>query len=59
MGRWPVKEVTGTLSRTPGYVGGFLDRHGPNYGEDTEYVLAKILGMDNDQIEALRPEGIV
>jgi crotonobetainyl-CoA:carnitine CoA-transferase CaiB-like acyl-CoA transferase len=59
MGRWPVKEVPGELSRTPVSVGGFLDRHGPNYGEDTEYVLSTILGMGQDEIDTLRRDGVV
>ena len=57
IGRWPVKEVPGKLSETPPYIGGFLDRHGPSYGEDNDYVLRTILGLDQDQIERLAREG--
>lgn len=40
MGRWPVKEHPVQFSETPAYMGGRFDRSGPNYGEDTERVLA-------------------
>jgi crotonobetainyl-CoA:carnitine CoA-transferase CaiB-like acyl-CoA transferase len=57
IGRWPVKEVPVKFSETPPYIGGFLDRHGPSYGEDNEYVLRTILGLDEEQIERLAQEG--
>ncbi len=59
IGTWPVREVPVTFSETPPYVGGFLDRHGPNYGEDTEYVLRSILGRTDAEIAALVAEGAV
>lgn len=57
IGTWPVKEIPGRLSETPAYIGGFLDRHGPNYGEDNEYVLREILGLTQEQIAELAKEG--
>ncbi|MFO1024986.1 MAG: CoA transferase [Acetobacteraceae bacterium] len=57
IGRWPVKEVPVKFSETPPYIGGFLDRHGPSYGEDNEYVLKKILGLTEEQIARLAEEG--
>ena len=57
IGTWPVKEVPVTFSETPPYIGGFLDRHGPSYGEDNDYVLRTILGLDQEQIERLAQEG--
>lgn len=45
MGRWPVKEHPVHFSETPTYIGGRFDRSGPDYGEDTERVLA---GMQGD-----------
>lgn len=45
MGRWPVKEHPVHFSATPAYMGGRFDRSGPNYGEDTDQVLAEILGL--------------
>jgi crotonobetainyl-CoA:carnitine CoA-transferase CaiB-like acyl-CoA transferase len=57
IGRWPVKELPVTLSRTPAYMGGRWDRSGPSYGEDTQYVLASILGLSQGEIEELRKIG--
>ena len=57
IGRWPVKEVPVKFSETPPYIGGFLDRHGPSYGEDNDYVLRTILGLDQEQITRLAQEG--
>lgn len=58
IGRWPVKEVPVKFSKTPPYIGGFLDRHGPSYGEDNDYVLRAILGLSQDQIAQLTREGV-
>ncbi len=58
IGRWPVKEVPVKFSETPPYIGGFLDRHGPSYGEDNDYVLRAILGLSQDQIAQLTTEGV-
>ncbi len=57
IGTWPVKEVPVKFSETPPYIGGFLDRHGPSYGEDNDYVLRTILGLDQEQIAKLTHEG--
>ncbi len=57
MGKWPVKEVPVKFSETPPYIGGFLDRHGPSYGEDNDYVLRSILGLNKEQIAQLAAEG--
>ena len=57
LGRWPVKEVPVKFSETPPYIGGFLDRHGPSYGEDNDYVLREILGLNEDRIAQLAREG--
>ena len=59
IGRWPVKEVPGKFSETPPYIGGFLDRHGPSYGEDNDYVLRTILGLSEGQVGQLTREGVV
>jgi crotonobetainyl-CoA:carnitine CoA-transferase CaiB-like acyl-CoA transferase len=58
IGRWPVKEVPVKLSETPAYIGGVLDRHGPSYGEDNDYVLRTILGLSQDQIAQLAADGV-
>ncbi|MGC0369217.1 CaiB/BaiF CoA transferase family protein [Microbacterium sp. SLBN-111] len=59
IGTWPVKEHPVRMSVTPTHIGGRLDRSGPNYGEDTDEILAEILGFDDDRIAALRADGVV
>lgn len=58
IGRWPVRDVPGTLSETPSRIGGPLARHGPNYAEDNAYVLEELLGLKADEIEALAAAGV-
>jgi crotonobetainyl-CoA:carnitine CoA-transferase CaiB-like acyl-CoA transferase len=58
IGRWPVKEVPVKFSETPPYIGGFLDRHGPSYGEDNDYVLRTLLGLSQEQIAQLTKDGV-
>ena len=58
IGTWPVKEVPVKFSETPPYIGGLLDRHGPTYGEDNDYVLRELLGLSQDQIAQLTREGV-
>lgn len=58
IGRWPVKELPTRYSVTPPYIGGFVDRHGPCYGEDTRDVL-KELGFDDADIDELAAEGVI
>lgn len=57
IGVWPVKEHPVKLSETPAYAGGRLDRSGPNYAEDNEYVLGTILGKTPEEIARLREVG--
>lgn len=59
IGRWPVKEVPVSFSETPPYVGGLLDRSGPSYGEDNDYVLRELLQLDDAEIAELKAEGVV
>ena len=59
IGRWPVKELPTKFSETPPYMGGLIDRHGPNYGEDNDYVLGELLGLDREQIAALAEQGVL
>jgi crotonobetainyl-CoA:carnitine CoA-transferase CaiB-like acyl-CoA transferase len=59
IGRWPVKEIPVKYSETPPYVGGFLDRSGPNYGEDNDYVLREILGLTDGEIGELVERGVI
>ncbi|MEZ2390600.1 CaiB/BaiF CoA transferase family protein [bacterium RCC_150] len=59
IGTWPVKEHPVRMDKTPTYIGGFLGRSGPNYGEDTDRVLSSHLGFDDERIAELRRKGIV
>jgi crotonobetainyl-CoA:carnitine CoA-transferase CaiB-like acyl-CoA transferase len=59
MGVWPIKEFPARLSETPAYMGGIIDRHGPCYGEDNEYVLGKVLGFSAREIAELREQGVL
>jgi crotonobetainyl-CoA:carnitine CoA-transferase CaiB-like acyl-CoA transferase len=59
IGRWPAKEVPVKFSETPPYLGGPIDRHGPSYGEDNDYVLREILGLNRAEIAALAEEGVL
>jgi crotonobetainyl-CoA:carnitine CoA-transferase CaiB-like acyl-CoA transferase len=58
-GIWPVRENPVELSETPTYMGGYKDRNGPNYGEDTDDVLTRVLGYSADRIAELRDAGIL
>ena len=49
IGTWPVKEFPVKFSETPPYMGGMIDRHGPNYGEDNEYVYGSLLGISKQE----------
>ena len=59
IGRWPVKELPTKFSETPPYIGGVIDRHGPNYGEDNDYVLGELLGLDKEEIAEFANEGVL
>jgi crotonobetainyl-CoA:carnitine CoA-transferase CaiB-like acyl-CoA transferase len=58
IGRWPVKVHPVWADVTPSYIGGRFNRSGPNYAEDTEFVLREYLGRDDETIAALRREGV-
>ncbi|HSF33131.1 MAG TPA: CoA transferase [Candidatus Tectomicrobia bacterium] len=59
IGRWPVAEVAVKMSKSPGYIGGRLDRGAPCYGEDNDYVYGELLGMSAQEIKALGEEGVI
>jgi crotonobetainyl-CoA:carnitine CoA-transferase CaiB-like acyl-CoA transferase len=59
IGTWPVKEHPVRMAATPTHIGGRLNRSGPNYGEDTDAVLAEVLGFDDEHIRSLRTAGVV
>jgi crotonobetainyl-CoA:carnitine CoA-transferase CaiB-like acyl-CoA transferase len=57
IGRWPVREHPVKLSETPAYIGGRLDRSGPNYAEDNDYVLGTILKKSPEEVQEMREHG--
>ena len=57
IGRWPVREVPVDFSETPPYIGGFLDRSGPSYAQDNDYVLRSVLGLSDSAIQELVQAG--
>jgi crotonobetainyl-CoA:carnitine CoA-transferase CaiB-like acyl-CoA transferase len=59
IGRWPVRELPFKLSKTPPYIGGVVNRSGPNYGEDNDEIYQRLLGFTGDQIAQLRHGGVV
>ena len=59
IGAWRVKELPMTFSKTPAHIGGRLNRHAPNYGEDNDYVLGDILGLDPEEIAVMRDQGVL
>jgi crotonobetainyl-CoA:carnitine CoA-transferase CaiB-like acyl-CoA transferase len=59
IGTWPVRESPAKLSETPAYMGGRVDRHGPNYGEDNEYVYGNLLGFTTREIKDLEADGVI
>ena len=59
IGKWPVKEFPVSLSRTPAYAGGIVDRHGPSYGEDNDHVYGELLGLGPSEIRDLKSGGVI
>lgn len=59
IGTWPVKEFPVKFSETPPYMGGSIDRHGPNYAEDNAYVYGRILGLSAREIQDLARQDVI
>lgn len=59
IGRWRAKTPPTAFSETPAYQGGIVDRHGPNYGEDNEYVYSDLLGLSAAEIASLADRGVI
>ena len=59
IGTWPVADIAVKMSETPAHAGGTLDRGAPCYGEDNDYVLGELLGMDSRAISELRDDGVI
>jgi len=59
LGSWPAKTPPTRFSHTPPYQGGLADRHGPNYGEDNDYVYREILRMSSEEMDDLVRDGVI
>jgi crotonobetainyl-CoA:carnitine CoA-transferase CaiB-like acyl-CoA transferase len=59
IGTWPVAEVPVSMSATPPFIGGPVDRGAPCYGEDNEYVYGELLGLSTREIGTLADEGVI
>ncbi len=59
IGTWPAKKTPISMSLTPLHTGGPVDRHGPSYGQDTEYVLRRLSGLGGSDIQELKTEGVI
>jgi hypothetical protein len=59
IGTWPIREAPANLSETPSYAGGTIDRAGPNYAEDNEYVYGEILGFSTQEIKDLENDDVI
>ena len=57
VGELPLEGVPFTLSATPPDTGGTIHRGPPDLGEDRDYVLRDVLGLDADQVERLAASG--
>ena len=59
IGTWPVKEFPVKFSETPTHMGGIIDRHGPCYGEDNEYVYSEVVGLSKEEIRELERQEVI
>jgi crotonobetainyl-CoA:carnitine CoA-transferase CaiB-like acyl-CoA transferase len=59
IGTWPLADFPAKLSRTPGHVGGLINRGAPGYGEDNDYVLGELLGLSQSERERLAADGVI
>lgn len=59
IGVWPTKDFPVRLSETPAHIGDPINRHGPNYGEDNEYIYGECLGFSTAQIRELEQSDVI
>lgn len=59
LGTWPVRALPFTMSVTPPHIGGVVGRSGPNYGEDTDELLGRLLGLSSNDLIELRRDGVL
>ncbi len=58
IGIWPVRTLPVIFSETPSYIGGFVGRSGPSYGEDNFSFYSKQLGLTSTQIDEMVRTGV-
>jgi crotonobetainyl-CoA:carnitine CoA-transferase CaiB-like acyl-CoA transferase len=59
LGVWPAKNFPVQLSETPARIGDPIGRHGPNYGEDNEYIYGEWLGFSTGKIRELERDDVI
>jgi crotonobetainyl-CoA:carnitine CoA-transferase CaiB-like acyl-CoA transferase len=59
LGRWPVAESSVKMSETPPYIGGWIDRAAPLYGEHDDEVYGELLGLTPAEVAELRADGVI
>jgi crotonobetainyl-CoA:carnitine CoA-transferase CaiB-like acyl-CoA transferase len=59
IGTWPLAEFPVKLSGTPAHIGGTINRGAPGYGEDNQWVLGELLGMDAAEIARLAASDVI
>ena len=59
IGVWPAKNFPVQMSGTPARIGEPVNRHGPNYGEDNEYIYGEWLDLSTAQIRELEQEDVI
>lgn len=59
IGTWPVPALPMKFSASPAHVGGPINRGGPCYGEDNDYMLGELLGLSTTQIRQLAEDNVI
>jgi crotonobetainyl-CoA:carnitine CoA-transferase CaiB-like acyl-CoA transferase len=59
LGRWPVAECSVRMSETPPHIGGWIDRGAALYGEHNHDVYGELLGLEPDEVDQLRADGVI
>jgi crotonobetainyl-CoA:carnitine CoA-transferase CaiB-like acyl-CoA transferase len=59
VGTWPIENFPAKFLKLPAEVGGLPGRAAPMLGEDNDYVYRDILGLQPDEIAALKEELVI